>query len=309
MLLIVATSLAGIYSCDDDNYSKEDFESGIPTVTYVTPGEFKNYFFATNLEKFEIDELDFSIAVIPGSEGEVIEKLEIYAYFLEEVNGTQISHGGTGGKLVTTIEEIENPANIPVKVTIDELYDLFASDLQNTIRPHKLIASDLIEFKWVVTNGDDNTTDTRFDCAGDDCQYIFGVDEGVACANNLAGKVYFQWIDAGSGYARYIGMPGEINIERLSLDGRYHVDDFEFGSSGMGPKEGTMIDNDCSGLLTITNSEDTVWEFSNFNGASVDVTFTNKWTIAYPQFEIWGQVRLTRADGQDWPTDLKGPNQ
>ncbi len=307
MLLVAAITTIGMYSCDEEEYAKDDFNIKLATVTYVTPGEFNNFFFASNLERFEVGEFDLDLLIVPGKEDDVIEKLEVYAYFLEDVNGEQVVHGGTEGKLMTTLVDLENTLEVKVNVNVDDLYDLFSSDLIDTDRPYKLKASDHLEFKWVITTAEGEITDTRYDCTGADCQHIIGVDSGIACPNNLDGNISFVWIDAGGALSRNIGRSGSINIKRISLAGEYEVDDFEFGSGP--PQSGTMVDDNCSGKMLITNYGNTVWEFTNFNGSSVDVKFTNRYTEMYPQYGIWGQVRLTRTDGKDWPTDLKGANQ
>ncbi|MCZ4695567.1 hypothetical protein [Ancylomarina euxinus] len=306
-LLISLIGLAiGFNSCDEENLSKEDFEWKAEAMTLVMPGEYRNFFYATNADAFIVEELDFNISVLPASanDADAVDKLEVYAFLQETDGDVQVMHGGESGKLFKTYVDIPDFSEFQVHVTIDELYELFKDDLLNKNRPNKLVSTDLIEFKWVITDKSGKVTDTRMDCSGSNCQYILGVDTGFACPNDLSGVLNYEVLEKGSGATGSVGQTGSVEITRVSLSGDYTIDDCQFGTSYNGNKFGCKIkDKDCGSLLDLDGADGTEWEITNINGPTCDITWTYSYTDGYDE---WAKVRVTRADGQDWPIDLKG---
>ncbi len=307
-LLIAFIGLAiGLNSCSkEETFSKDDFAWKAEALTLVMPGEYRNFFYATNAETFIVDELDFTISVLPASnnESDIIEKLEVYAYF-QEVDGTEeVMHGGETGKLFSTYTELPDFSQFQVNVTVDEVYELFENDLLNTNRPNKLLASDLIEFKWVITDESGKVTDTRMNCSGTQCQYLFGVEEGYACPNDLSGVLNYEVLAKGTGSSGFVGKTGSVEISRVSLSGEYTIDDCQFGTSWNGGKVAAgLLDQDCSNLIVLDEYDETKWEITNINGPTCDITYTYYYTASYDE---WATVRVTRADGKDWPADIRG---
>lgn len=306
-LLIAFIGLAiGLNSCEEESFSKDDFKWKQEAMTLVIPGEYKNFFYASNAEAFIVDEVDFTISVIPASADNemMIEKLEVYAYFQEMDGDQEVMHGGSDGKLFQTITEMPDFSHIDAKITIDEIYNLFESDLINKNRPNKLLTSDLVQLKWVITDEGGNITDTRQDCSGSHCQYLFGVDEGFACPNDLSGVLNYEVLAKGAGSSGFVGKTGTVEITRVSLSGEYTIDDCQFGTSWNGSKYGAkLFDVDCSNLIRLEEPDGTKWEITNINGPTCEITYTYYYTASYDE---WATVRVTRADGKDWPTDLKG---
>ncbi|WP_430815642.1 hypothetical protein [Carboxylicivirga sp. RSCT41] len=306
LLVALILLLSGMASCDEESFSKDDFEWKTEAMTIVMPGEYKNFFYASNAEAFIVTELDFSVSVLAASDDDAntIEKLEVYAYFQETTGDEQVMHGGENGKLFKTFDDVEDFNLFQMSITIDEVYELFANELIIKDRPNKLISTDLIELKWVITDINGNVTDTRTNCSGSQCQYLFGVDEGFACPNDLSGVLNYEVLDKGAGATGFVGKTGTVQITRVSLSGEYTIDDCQFGTSWNGNKYAAkLFDQDCSNLIILDEPDGTEWEITNINGPTCDITWTYYYTAGYDE---WATVRVTRADGKDWPEDLRG---
>ncbi|MBS2212643.1 hypothetical protein KEM09_14590 [Carboxylicivirga mesophila] len=306
ILMAFILLISGFTSCDEESFSKGDFEWRQEPMTFVTPGESKNYVFLNNAQVFLNNEINFTASVLPASDTDAdkVIKLEVFAYFYEIDGDETIVHGGDTGKLFDSFTDIPDYSDLQVTVSIDDIYSLFESDLVNTNRPDKLVATDLIQFKWVVTDASGRVTDTRIDCSGTHCHYMFGVEAGDDCPNDLSGVLNYEIIDKGSGATGAIGQTGTVTITRVSYFGEYTIDDCQFGTSWNGSKfPAGLFDQDCANLIILEESNSTMWEITNINGPTCDITYTYYYTAGYDE---WATARVTRADGKDWPADLRG---
>ncbi|MBI9064846.1 MAG: hypothetical protein JEZ14_22865 [Marinilabiliaceae bacterium] len=248
------------------------------------------------------------LSVIPASksDNDKIVNVEIYAFFEEQEDTKVYSHGSKMGKLYKTFAEETNFNQIDFNVTVDEVYELYKDDLKIKNRSSKLKAGDRIELRWVITDASGNVTDTRMDCQGRHCQHLISVKEGVACPYDISGTINYQVLEVGSGSTASVGQTGSVIIKKLSMKGDFTVNDAEFGGSWDGSKVFGEIKGSDDGQLSITNDHDNAWEFLTFDGSVCTLKWKNKWTDSYGE---WAVVKLTRADGADWPDYLYGEGQ
>lgn len=295
------------YSCNEDDFSKEDFGWTEEITTLIEPVDSKDFIFAINSDYFFIDELQFMISVFSESGGDTkkINKLELYAFLQETVNGENIYHGGEEGKLIKTFTEVSDFNMIEMAVSVNEIYNLFADDFVNTDRLHKLIGTDMVEFKWVLTDEEGNVTDKRKDYSSNN-NFIFGVDAVYDCEFNFEGTINYEVIEMGTIWATgAVGDKGSIDITRLSLDGGYSVSDAGFGHYLFGPAILEFYNDNCGDAIRFQdNSQEIKWSISNINGPTCQIKWVNRLTVyGVPSYIT---VLATRADGKDWPVHLVG---
>ena len=254
-------------------------------------------------EYWNVTDVNYDVSVMLGefpiSE---ISKVDIYV-FAEEKNGDDYKYlGGNQGKL---LETINNPMeSFQMTVSKDNLADLFKNDFSAN-HNGDVSADDVFEFKWAITGKDGAVVDTRIDCVGFNCTYGLGTKVVEVAPPVLEGTYNYEWIDA-TADAQYwggisIGQTGTITM--TLQPGSYTVYDvsdlscdYAYGGPGA-----IKLSYDTGLIETIDPINEQHWDITDVNGPTITVDFSYYYSAAYNEY---GTFTLTRADGQDWPSNI-----
>jgi len=318
LTLLLAVVTVGFYACNKDemNYKQADWKQTI--LAKVTPsGAERNFLsevnLATNARSWSEDKRTINFDIDwSGQEENPVAKVDVYAAIQETTTSGVHLAGGIMGKMLTSVTSFDANGKFAITVSVDQLYDLLKNDFEVTARPNKILPTDLIELKWVVTGIDGQMIDSRStnDCFGEFCSYAFGV---TSVADIWGGTFDYEYIQVGAGVQCCtgatipkvkVGTTGTMTFVKTG-NGLYTVADAEFGASWNGALVTETLNfnfNTGAQSLTDTKAHAVKWSFSNNKGNTIDLKWVNKWEVSYGE---WGVVRLTRTDGVKWPTNLK----
>lgn len=269
-------------------------------------GQFEYYIeFGTGGQRyFNITDVDYDVTVDIGEFPiENISKVDIYA-FVEEENGTTYNYlGGDEGKLFTTIN---NPSqSFQFTMSVDDIETLFGNDF-SADHNGALLPSDIIEFKWVLTDTEGNVFDSRSECVGFNCTYGFGTKVVQIAPPIWEGTFNYEWIDATADAIYYggisIGQTGTITMTLQPgsftvYDVSHLTCDYYYGGPGV------LDYNYETGEVNIIDSSwrAQAWNIIDVSGPTITVEFSYYYSAPYNEY---GTFTLTRTDGQDWPTNI-----
>lgn len=301
----VAVYMLAGQSCDNNDTDFETLTWKETTSLRVSAlGEQSNFIKEVNLstmaESWATDTLELNCELNWESGSNPVNKVDFYIYCQEQIGEDVILHGEGNGKLLKTVSDSTVSAgDFNFKISVDDVYNLFGDDFQ-VARTNKLLVSDLFEIRWVLHSENGETIDKRVGRFTPDDLYSFSVDK---IADIWSGTFDYTYNEVGSGSLASVGQTGTITFTKTA-NGEYTVTDAEFGGSWDGVNvSGTVYYDYASGEVAVLSGNEDVWSFSNFNGTSVDIYWTNVWT---PDYDEWGKLTLTRNDGVDWPENLHG---
>lgn len=260
----------------------------------------------TGAVSWTVSSLKYGIGIVsPNIANTDIRSIELFAFAEEKVNNQYKYIGGTDGKLLATVTGLT--ASSEISFTKDQLYNLFKTELSSVFT--ELNSDIFIEFKWRITAKNGQILDTRYNCNGFNCST--GVKtESVYYDPTWIGNFQYKWILIGPGTVTYsyrkVGtnpVGPVIFASSKTVDKAFDVDDLSFGG-GYKATPGYIIFDSSTNTLNVYNSttEASKWELVG----QTPQTLTVKWTYRYTaQYNEYGTVELTRADGITWPANLK----
>ena len=206
------------------------------------------------------------------------------------------------GLLLKTADEFTEEGEFTVSISVDEVVALFENKFQNPRSSAPLLVGDLFELFWVINNNDGTKLDSRDYFEG---LYSFGfTTKHKDYAPTWIGT--FDWVEIDTDGNVVPGGNSGQSTSVLNDDGTYTFDPCDFFENW---GAGTITYDYPTGKVNIEHTSDAFtafsWEISNINGSSLDIHFTGEGLFwGWYAFSYDANVRLTRTDGLDWPTNL-----
>lgn len=306
LLMVLLAGMIAINSCELKELDKTGLEwSAEEAKVYLTTTDNRSMLYVIDGDDgyFYVDTINYELSIAAYAlENFVPASVEVYMFIDEKIDDENFTSLGDdiGKKLLDITEFVDNKAQFTL--TLEQINELYGADLQSS----ELGPDDLVKLKYVVTDANGATYDTRTDCYGAHCQEIVQIEKGFACTNRMDGVYSYEIIEKGGPYATgTIGATGTITIDRATPFGVYEVSDVYFGQNWMGAVPGEMHETNCEGIISFPNANyELGWEFRNFDGASVDIIISEYWWADYIPYG-WGYmyfvVRITRESGEPIP--------
>lgn len=303
--LLFFSTIFLLQSCDEDTniYEEGEFSWQNSTVLKVTPVEDKETFIwykdlLTFDEYWGNETVELNMKLRSNLSGDQFSKVDFYVTVEEKDGYNYKAPFNTTGKMFTSVD-IPESGEFSVSLSAEDVYGLYLNDFQ-TDRSEKLaIEGDIFLLYWVITAKDGSTLDSRSVATND--RYAIKVLVQNYAPPVWEGTFNYEIIDLGYSYGEAIGDTGQITITHLG-EGVYNVSSLTFNYYYSGP--GNIVFDFLDGLTYVdpnNDYDDVVWNISNINGASLDIYWTYYWTASYDE---WSEVRLTRTDGANWPTNI-----
>lgn len=301
-----------LQSCSDDFSTIEEIETSWQESTHLilTPVEGKEAFIweksiETSEQYWKNTSVEFDVVINSEIANTEVSKIDFYITAEERDGYNYTAPFDTDGKLVSTVSSISEDGKFSIELDAEEVYQLFSSDFKNDRTESQIIKGDLFELHWVVSAKDGSVMDSRDYVAGEYRLSFEGIYQELA-PPIWEGTYDFEWIEVSEDLPMYgvnLGDTGEMTIIQSSTLGTYDIPNMLFSLNLGMPYHGKLIYDYPSGE---TKFEDSIgyagtWLLSNINGSSIDVAYFSPMLDAYG---ISGKVRMTRRDGENWPTNI-----
>jgi len=318
--LLILSFIYSFQSCNDelDSEFSEANTENIPwqadTHIKIQPVKDKEAFiWLTNvitLEQFwGNDTVELNLALNSVITNTSFSKIDFYLTAQEKDGYNYTPPYDTTGKLLTSITEIPEDGKINLKIKADDVYELFKNDFVNPRPEAPLLAGDLFELHWIITNVDGSVLNSNDFIEG---EYRFGFTTLYKEKKppSWEGTFDYEWIYVSDGAEEWggvaVGDKGQITIEELTdatetqkvFDVSHLLFNYNYGGPGK-----LYLDFNTGETYVEGNSEEK-WVISNVDGPTLEISWTYKYSEDYDEY---GTVRLTRTDGEDWPENFHSP--
>lgn len=304
-----------LQSCSSEDTEFPNLASGTDSwkentkINFTATAGKENFIWEKNLLSFDeywkndVVELNATITSTIGLSQ--ISKIDVFINTQEKDGYNYSAPFKTEGKLIKTITSVPASGDFSLQFNATETYDLFATDYVKDRTTTKAYDGDLFELYWIISLANGQVLDSR-NYFNDGYSFAFKGKYQELAPPVWQDTYTMEWLSGNDVFALFglnVPVMDEFVITESSTPGTYNLTSMLFNINlGL---TGTMVYDFNSGKTTVLDDAFGLvsWRFSNINGPSIDIEIFGMDNLI-PIPGIVYKVRLTRQDGNNWPSNI-----
>ncbi|MGJ5642614.1 hypothetical protein [Formosa sp. S-31] len=320
-ILIACVLALVVQSCDEN-----DFDDPIPngetadkmswqatTILKVSTDSDSNAFvwqknLVTLEESWQNNEVVLHLDLNTNLPVNQIDKIQFYINAEEKDGYNAAAPYDKANFLLETIDSFNEELSFDLHLSASKVYDLFKNKYEFDRQTSLVREGDIFEIKWAIFAKDGTVLDTR---NSTEINKRFGFQSKIVdvIPPVWVGDFSYEILTATANaqYYGYVkpGDSGTISITESNTSGVYNVQDLSFFFYGAAYSPGELTYDFTTGEISTKDVGSyryaAKWEITKVDGPSIEILWSYYYSSGY---DIYMTVKLTRNDGDNWPTNL-----